>query len=315
MRCALEKRKHYILENLESVTMKKLRATLEDDLSLKPDDLKPFKQLIANYVDTLMSKQEKGGMDTKQAKNNENEQANVRSKANSSSAPRIFSKKVQQLRYLCRQATIPIPPSIYAKNKADGEVAVALEALLEKHGLRASSNSQDAAKVKAKLQLQRDLDGIDTSNIISEGRRNRRGCCKTNYRQVALLSPLPPILGYFNFSPTNFTDVLFCRAMLQIENSDEDDNSQDPSREVEPEKHNQGKEQRSNDGADSSDEEASADLEEPLASDEPEGEALVSSQANSRNADQKVSNDADVLTEKEPQYWPFSQGKTCRLVR
>ena len=193
VRTALEKRKHYILENLESVTMKKLRATLEDDLSLKPDELKPFKQLIANYVDTLMTKQEKGEADAKQAKNRENEPMNVRSKtksASSSSAPRTFSKKVNQQRSLCRLATIPIPPSVYAKNKTDEELAAALEALLEKHGLSASSNSQDAAKIKAKLQLQRDLDGIDTSNIISEGRRNRRGNPKANYRYVAQFSAL-----------------------------------------------------------------------------------------------------------------------------
>jgi Histone chaperone domain CHZ len=97
-------------------------------------------------------------------------------------AARTYSKKIDRMRSLCRQATITIPPNIYVKNKTDSELEDAFEALLNKNGLGASSGPNEVAKVKAQLQIQRDLDGIDTSNIISDGRRSRRGAGATNYK-------------------------------------------------------------------------------------------------------------------------------------
>lgn len=99
----------------------------------------------------------------------------------SKAAARTYSKKVDRMRSLCRQATITIPPNIYVKNKTDRELEAAFEALLEKNGLEANAGANEVAKVKAQLQIQRDLDGIDTSNIISDGRRSRRGGA-TNYK-------------------------------------------------------------------------------------------------------------------------------------
>jgi hypothetical protein len=96
---------------------------------------------------------------------------------------RTYSKKVDRMRSLCRQATITIPPNIYVKNKTDKELEAAFEALLEKNGLSADAGANEVAKVKAQLQIQRDLDGIDTSNIISDGRRARRGGA-TNYKEM-----------------------------------------------------------------------------------------------------------------------------------
>jgi hypothetical protein len=100
--------------------------------------------------------------------------------AASKAAARTYSKKVDRMRSLCRQATITIPPNIYVKNKTDKELEAAFEALLEKNGLEANAGANEVAKVKTQLQIQRDLDGIDTSNIISDGRRSRRGA--TNYK-------------------------------------------------------------------------------------------------------------------------------------
>lgn len=51
----------------------------------------------------------------------------------------------------------------------------ALEALLEKHGLHDSSTSGEIQAVRAAIAKQKELEGIDMSNIISaEGRRPRR---------------------------------------------------------------------------------------------------------------------------------------------
>lgn len=87
--------------------------------------------------------------------------------------PRQFGKDVEKLRGICRQATIPIPPSLYVKNKSDAELALALEALLSKHDLSSSSGPRDVARVQQALQVHRDLDGIDTSNIVVGGRRRQ----------------------------------------------------------------------------------------------------------------------------------------------
>ena len=89
--------------------------------------------------------------------------------------PRQYSKHVEKLRTLCKQATITIPPTLYVKNKSDGERTAALEALRDKHGLSSGSGPNDVARAKQQLQTMRDLDGIDTSNIVEGGRRQRGG--------------------------------------------------------------------------------------------------------------------------------------------
>ena len=88
---------------------------------------------------------------------------------------RQYSKHVEKLRTLCKHATITIPPTLYVKNKGDGELTAALEALLDKHGLSAGSGPNDVTRAKQQLQTMRDLDGIDTSNIVEGGRRQRGG--------------------------------------------------------------------------------------------------------------------------------------------
>lgn len=98
-------------------------------------------------------------------------------------APRVYSKRVDNLRKICRQATITVPPNIYVKNKTDKELEAALVALLDKNGLDEHAGANEIAKVKQKLQIQRDLEGIDTSNIIKDGPRSRRrGVEKTSYK-------------------------------------------------------------------------------------------------------------------------------------
>lgn len=57
--------------------------------------------------------------------------------------PRQYGPKVKKLQGMCRAATIPIPPTIYSRNKGSEEaLQQALEELLEKHGLDASAGGQ-----------------------------------------------------------------------------------------------------------------------------------------------------------------------------
>lgn len=74
------------------------------------------------------------------------------------------------------------------QNKDPGSLRSALRLLLEEHGLYESSDARSIARVKADLERQRDLEGIDLSNIIDEdsGRGGRRrAAARVDYKYVA----------------------------------------------------------------------------------------------------------------------------------
>lgn len=87
---------------------------------------------------------------------------------------RELSERFVRMRNICKQATITIPPSVYRKDCNDNDMEAAILELLKKNGLDEKSQKSSIMAVKEKLQLQRDLDGIDTSNIIDDGPRSRR---------------------------------------------------------------------------------------------------------------------------------------------
>lgn len=69
---------------------------------------------------------------------------------------------------------------------SDKELEERILDLLEKNGLNEHSGSVDIQKAKESLQLARDLDGIDASNII-EGRRSRRAASVMRCVELELL--------------------------------------------------------------------------------------------------------------------------------
>lgn len=78
------------------------------------------------------------------------------------------------MRNVCKMATITIPVSLYKKDNTDEDMEKDILDLLKKNGLDEKPGKATIMEVKEKLQLQRDLDGIDTSNIIEDGPRSRR---------------------------------------------------------------------------------------------------------------------------------------------
>ncbi|GFH21861.1 uncharacterized protein HaLaN_19236 [Haematococcus lacustris] len=93
-----------------------------------------------------------------------------------------YSGKVEKLRNICRLASVKIPPGVY-KAKSDAGVEEALQALLSKHGLNASSSEAKISQVKKKLEKERELDGMDMGNIISTSSRPRRATAAVNYNK------------------------------------------------------------------------------------------------------------------------------------
>lgn len=87
---------------------------------------------------------------------------------------REFSARFLRMRNVCKMATITIPVSLYKKDNTDEDMEKDILDLLKKNGLDEKPGKAAIMEVKEKLQLQRDLDGIDTSNIIEDGPRSRR---------------------------------------------------------------------------------------------------------------------------------------------
>eukprot|EP00887_Chlorella_sp_A99_P006169 scaffold3.g6169.t1 len=182
---------------------------VEEDLGLEKDALKPMKELIAAQVDKIIARQkDRGGADEEEeaaAASSDDEprgkQGRKESRADKprkkqrladateerqqkpAAAPWQYSRQVEKLRALCKAATITIPPATYVKNKDNASLEQALEALLEKHGLSADAGEKQVAKAKQRLQVARELEGIDTSNIIDGGRRPRAAAqaARANY--------------------------------------------------------------------------------------------------------------------------------------
>eukprot|EP00882_Tetradesmus_deserticola_P024335 GHRQ01026593.1.p2 GENE.GHRQ01026593.1~~GHRQ01026593.1.p2 ORF type:complete len:257 (+),score=130.45 GHRQ01026593.1:219-989(+) len=95
-----------------------------------------------------------------------------------------YGPKVEKLRRMCRAAGITIGPSVYVKNKGEAALTKALQELLVKHSLTPNSDAAALARVKAKLELSRDMEGIDMSNIISGdgGRPARRAAARVDFK-------------------------------------------------------------------------------------------------------------------------------------
>jgi hypothetical protein len=75
---------------------------------------------------------------------------------------------------------------LHLQNKGEAPLVKALQELLVKHGLTPNSDAGALARVKAKLELSRDLEGIDMSNIISDdgSRPTRRAAARVDFKCV-----------------------------------------------------------------------------------------------------------------------------------
>eukprot|EP00884_Botryococcus_braunii_P017966 jgi/Botrbrau1/4853/Bobra.0032s0014.1 len=261
---AVRKRSQYILDNIQTLSLKQCRKLLEEDLGLPEKGLNAYKGIVQELVEEIVlsgsSKvpaveaggPEKGAAATKakgkeirkssqaergpsskskrkgasaddeghqpkrrQKKAQKEEKSRKRAAASeedaedgdsagssddeptkrkakkTKAAPKPAGKSersaaVQKLQGILRKATISIPPALYVKHKSDADLEEALEDLLAKHGLHRSADPRQIERVKKKVQLNRDLEGIDPSNILEDiGRGARRAATRgVNYAAV-----------------------------------------------------------------------------------------------------------------------------------
>ena len=93
-----------------------------------------------------------------------------RTKVSSAAAP--VAGAVAALREVCKRAGLTYQ-HVFMRHKEDDARIEALENILRDNGLDANASEKAVAKVRAKVELERDLDGIDASNVIEGGRRRR----------------------------------------------------------------------------------------------------------------------------------------------
>lgn len=89
------------------------------------------------------------------------------------------NKKVEHLKKLIKACGLNVPPSIYKKakqvseGKRDSFLIKELEGILSRQGLSSNASEKEIKAVKRKLERERDLEGIDMTNIIIEPRGRR----------------------------------------------------------------------------------------------------------------------------------------------
>lgn len=202
------------------MSIKKLRKLLEGDLGREQGALDDFKSLLRELVDQVLHEPDvepdveppakklkqaaaqpkrkapanenampAAGIKRKEverkaepAPNDDNAEPKDAEDAKPAKAREPLPQGVERLRQVCRQAGISIGPSIYKKGPS--EQTACLQLMLEKQGLHKGSKPREIAKVKKRLEMEKDLADIDSSNIVGQ-RRTRQ---HVNYAAIDKLS-------------------------------------------------------------------------------------------------------------------------------
>ncbi|TVU24704.1 hypothetical protein EJB05_27157 [Eragrostis curvula] len=99
-----------------------------------------------------------------------------------------YGKQVEHLRSIIKSCGMSVPPHVYRRakqapeNKRDAWLIKELEDILEKEGLSKNPSEKEIKAVKKRKERAKELEGIDTSNIITSSRR----------RNASNFIPLPP---------------------------------------------------------------------------------------------------------------------------
>ena len=91
---------------------------------------------------------------------------------------------VATLRDVCKRAGLTYQ-HVFMRHKDDETRIESLREILNENGLDGKSSDAQIAKVRAKVELARDLDGIDQSNVIEGGRRRRAVATNDPWGQAA----------------------------------------------------------------------------------------------------------------------------------
>lgn len=105
----------------------------------------------------------------------------------------VYGKKVERLKSIIKACGMTVAPSVYRKAKQASEdkredfLVKELKEILSKEGLSANPSEKEIKEVKRRKERAKELEGIDTSNIVSGSRR------RSTFNFVAPPRPKAPI--------------------------------------------------------------------------------------------------------------------------
>ncbi|KAI4339717.1 hypothetical protein MLD38_024627 [Melastoma candidum] len=88
-----------------------------------------------------------------------------------------YGKQVERLKSIIKSCGLSVPPAIYKKvkqvseSKREAHLIKELEGILSKEGLSTNPSEKEIKDVRKKKEREKELEGIDTSNIVSSSRR------------------------------------------------------------------------------------------------------------------------------------------------
>eukprot|EP00747_Dinoflagellata_sp_TGD_P196191 gnl/TRDRNA2_/TRDRNA2_65970_c0_seq1.p1 gnl/TRDRNA2_/TRDRNA2_65970_c0~~gnl/TRDRNA2_/TRDRNA2_65970_c0_seq1.p1 ORF type:complete len:367 (+),score=77.10 gnl/TRDRNA2_/TRDRNA2_65970_c0_seq1:94-1194(+) len=177
------------------ISLKEVLSRLETALDLKTGELKIVSKLVEETVMPIVeagaeatarhTTQKKPKLTKAKAKLAVVEQG----KKSQKHAVANEGSRLARVKALISLASLKIAPRAWTHvnslNTSDEKAALLAELILSKHGLGEQSTDRQASRVRNKLERERDLDGIDTSNILSDGseksRRQRRPVVRSEY--------------------------------------------------------------------------------------------------------------------------------------
>lgn len=98
-------------------------------------------------------------------------------KKKSEQPAQVYGKRVEHLKSIIKSCGMGIPPAVYKRvkqapeSKREAHLIKELEEILEKEGLSADPSEKEIKEVKKRKERAKELEGIDTSNIVSSSRR------------------------------------------------------------------------------------------------------------------------------------------------
>ncbi|CAL5202970.1 unnamed protein product [Lathyrus oleraceus] len=127
----------------------------------------------------------------------------------------VYSKRVEHLKSVIKACGMSVPPVIYKKvkqvpdNKREEQLIKELEEILSREGLSSNPSEKEIKEVNRKKARAKELEGIDTSNIVSSTRR----------RATISFAPPPP--------PKPKTPVESSGKDTKVSDDDNDDGGKD----------------------------------------------------------------------------------------
>ncbi|TKW01086.1 hypothetical protein SEVIR_8G154700v4 [Setaria viridis] len=158
----------------------------------KVPDEKKLSTLKAKKVakqDSDRSDDEQGGSSAEEDNSRSSAEEDNKRKRQQAPAPApAYGKHVEHLKSIIKSCGMTIPPTVYRRAKQAPEhkreacLIKELEDMLEKEGLSKNPSEKEIKAVKKRKERAKELEGIDTSNIITSSRR----------RSTSSFIPLPP---------------------------------------------------------------------------------------------------------------------------